>query len=151
MTTLYAAVRTALSGDGALAALATGGVHDHVTVGRKGLTRETLMTSGQVAIRPGVYLNWTTDNPWGDHDATLKAARAFVEVFFYEDAGYATIKAMRERVKALLRYNPVTYDEPGGEFCHDILWRGDLTGMFDDALDVCMERSRYEVILTRSV
>lgn len=149
MATMKEAVRAVLTGDATLMALATGGVHDHDTVGRRGLTRETLMTAGVVAIKPAIYINWTTEAPFGVRQATLQAERLFFEVYFYQDSGYATIVSMRKRVKALLNYQPTQYNSPANEWMHDIRWAGDLLEMKDEELGgVSMERTRYEVLVT---
>ena len=143
------AVRAVLTGDDTLMALATGGVHDGDTLGRRGLTREDLAVDGQVQINPGIKITWTTENPFGVRQETLQAERLFFAVYFYQHSGYATIGSMRRRVRALLEYEPVQYDDPANKWMHDILWRGDLLEMKDDELGgVSMENTRYEVLVT---
>lgn len=148
MTTLQDALKAALTGDGALSALATGGVHDDDSAGRDGMRRELLMVAGEVAIRPGVYVHWASDVPFGDHQATLSVRRVFCEVYYFQDDGYSVIRQMRARVRDLLEYRRVMFDDPPGVINHDILWRGDVTGQFDDEMKCSMERTRYELLVS---
>jgi len=149
MATMQATLKAVLTGDATLMALATGGVYDGDSVGRRGLTRETLATAGQVAIDPAIYINWVTDTPYGVRQEVLQARRVFAEIYFYQDTGYATVRAMRQRVRELLEYEPVQYDDPASERMRDIFWRGDIVERKDESLsDVSMEQSQYEILIT---
>jgi len=151
MTTLREAVKAVLVADATLTALATGGVHDMDSVGHKGLTRETLMVSGQVAIRPGIYIVWSSVVPFGEAQATIRANRVFFEIYFYQDTGFAVCSQARKRVKVLLNYKTVVPDAPADEWCHQIMWAGDVVGVRDDRMSASMERSRYQAIVTEGV
>lgn len=151
MTTLREAVKAVLVGDATLTALATGGVHDMDSVGHEGLTRKTLMVSGQVEIRPGIYIVWSSVVPFGKAQATIRANRVFFEVYFYQDTGFDVCEQMRKRVKELLNYQTVTPNEPADEWCHQFIWAGDVVGVRDDRMSASMERSRYQAIVTEGV
>jgi hypothetical protein len=151
MTTIREAVRTVLITDVTLMALATGGVHDDDSLdNRNGLTPEALQAADSPIIRPGVYIRWTTSDPFGLNDATLNAERAFFEVYFYQHEGYDVITAMRDRVKRLLHQQRVNYDTPANQYCYAIIWAGDVLTMKDrEMAGASMERTRYEVHLRR--
>lgn len=125
---------------------ATGGVHDNYSVGRDGLTRKVIADNNVAPIKPAVYLNWSNGVPFGVVQRKLKAERLFVDVYFYQDDGYDVIRTMRGAVRALLEYARFDVDEG---WIADIFWRGDITGMFDDELRCCMERTSYEILLVR--
>lgn len=151
MTTIREAIVEVLDDDATLAALATGGIYQVSTVGREGLTRKMLLGSG-VAINPAVYVVWSTDVPYQQDNRLLRGQNLFFYVYFYQDTGYDVCKQMRERVKALLEYQPVQYDDPADEHMHDLFWRGDMVGEIDESLgDASMERSRYQALYTRRV
>ncbi len=151
MTTIRAAVRARLTGDATLVALATGGIHDEDSLNNEnGLTPEALQTTNSPIIRPGIYIGWTTSDPFGVNDATLHAERAFLEVYYYQQVGYATITAMRDRVKVLLHQQRVTFDEPANQYCNAMIWAGDVLNQKDEEMaGASMERSRYEVHIRR--
>lgn len=148
MTTLQDAVKGQLEGYIPLSVLAEGGIHDDESAGRDGMRRELLMVAGEVAIRPGIYIHWPSDVPFGEHQATLGVRRVFCEIYFYQDNGYTTVREMRRLVRGLLEYGRVTFDDPPGQFNHDILWRGDVTGQYDDAMKCSMERTRFELLVS---
>lgn len=147
MSSLHQAIYDRLSSDSTLASLATGGVHDAESVGRRGLTRAALAGSSTVPIEPALYLHWPTAVPMGGGEVGLQVERVFLEVYAYQDRGYTATGAMRERVMALLHRQQVTLDDG---WCFLILWRGDVCQQHDEALGgVSMERSRYEVQVGR--
>jgi len=147
-TTLHQAVKTLLSGDATLAALATGGIHDPDSLGRPGLELADLC-AGTPVIHPAVFIRWTTEAPFSA--VILKARSVFAEVYFYQDQGYDTIRQMRERVFALLHQKRVpTMDAPAGDYLYAFVWAGDVLQQSDDSLGgASMERSRYEGHLIR--
>lgn len=151
MTTIREAVRAVLTGDATLVALATGGIHDDDSLdNRNGLTPQALQAAGSPLIRPGIYIGWTTSDPFGVHDATLHAERGFLEVYFYQHEGYDVITTMRDRVKRLLHQQRVNFDTPANQYNHAILWAGDVLNMKDEEMaGASMERSRFEVHIRR--
>jgi hypothetical protein len=147
-TTLKQALKTLLSGDATLIALATGGVHDPDSLGRQELELKDVTATNSPLVRPAVFIRWTTEDPMDV--AVINAVRAFVEIYFYQDAGYATCQQMRERTWSLLHQKRVTFDYPTGWRMTAFIWAGDVIHMQDDSLGgASMERSRYEVHLTR--
>lgn len=149
MTTVQQALKTALSGDVTLAALATGGIHDLASLGRQQL-EITDLTSGTPIIRPAVLIRWTTQTPFSA--AVLKARRGFVELYYYDDSanGYATIRSMRERVFALLHRQTVTITEPTNDYVWRFSWAGVVEEQTDESLGgAAMERDRYEYFVTK--
>ncbi len=148
MTTLQAATRALLTGDTTLAALATGGIHDPESLGRQELELKDVTASGSPLVKPAVFLRWTTQDPMSA--TALRAVRGFVEAYFYQDTGYATIQQMRQRVWQLLDQQRVTVTEPSGVRHCAFVWAGDVIEQQDDSLGgASMERSRYEVHYTR--
>jgi hypothetical protein len=147
-TTLKQALKTLLSGDATLAALATGGVHDPDSLGRQELELKDICATNSPLARPAVFIRWTTEDPF---DVTaINAVRAFVEIYFFQDKGYATCQQMREQTWTLLHQKRLTFDYPAGWHLGVFIWAGDVLQMQDDSLGgASMERSRYEVHLTR--
>lgn len=147
MSHLHQAIYTLLHDDSTLGSLATGGVHDAESVGRRGLTRAALAGSNSVPIQPALYLHWPNAVPFGGGEVGVQAERVYLEVYAYQDTGYAATQAMRARVMALLHRQRVTLEEG---WCFIILWRGDVTQQRDEGLGgVSMERSRYEMQVGR--
>lgn len=147
MTSLYQAIYDHLSADTTLSSLATGGLYDWAQVGRRGLTRATLTANDTVPIQPALFLHWSSATPFGGGEVGVAAQRVFFEVYFYQDSGYASIDAMRQRVMTLLHRQQLALNDG---WCFLILWRGDVRQQQDEALGgVSMERSRYEVHIGR--
>ncbi len=149
MTTMQEAIRLALADDVAFAALASGGVFDGETVGRRGMTRKLLTTDDVVRMQPGVYLTWVTNDPMGQAQQTIGAQNYFFDLYCYQDSGYLITGAMRKRAYEILNYTPVEFDDPADEIMRDIVWAGDVTGQRDDDMGgAAMERSSYQVIVS---
>lgn len=149
MTTRLGAVVAVLNGDSALMALATGGVFSSETVGERGMTRDLIAVADQVAVRPAVYVNASTTVPFGTAQRKLGAERSWIEIFFYASER-TVIWQMRERVRMLLEYQPVQFDEPAGYWTADIFWQGDVLDMVDEAMGhVMFDRSRYQILSKR--
>lgn len=147
-TTLKQALKARLSGDATLAAIAMGGVHDPESLGRQELELKDITAINSPLIKPAVFIRWTTEDPF-DVPA-INAVRAFVEIYFFQDKGYASCQSMRERVWLLLHQQRVSFDAPAGWHLGVFIWAGDVLQMQDDSLGgASMERSRYEVHLTR--
>lgn len=141
MTTLKAALKSKLTGDTALMALAVGGVFDAESVGREGLTLDDL-TSGTPLVKAAVFLRWSTAGPISAR--AIQAREVFVEIYVYQHSGYDTCRKMRDRLFALLDGARVAYDDPAGEWLFELRWAGDVTEQRDDSLGgASMERSRY--------
>lgn len=149
MTTIQEAIRLALADDPAFVALASGGVFDGETVGRRGMTRALLTTDDVVKIKPGVYLTWVTNDPMGQAQKTIGAINLFFDLYCYQDSGYLITSAMRKRAYEILNYTPVEFDVPADEIMRDIIWAGDVIGQHDDDMGgAAMERSSYQVVIS---
>jgi len=148
MSTLSAA-KAILEADATLLAIATGGVWDFDETGRLGLSR-TLTPAAFDAnglVKPCVLLKLrssTPDHVLQDDAGQYSSLVEMLEVWFYEDTGYAHIETMRERVYALLHAQQLT-----GTFA--VYWAGDVRDQRDIELDASVERSQYQVYRGRSV
>lgn len=141
MTTLHEAVLDLFENDATFAALATGGVFDVDTLGRQELELGDI-TSGTPIVQPALLIRWTTDAPWGPD--SLNGHRPFVELYFYQDTGYTTTEAMRQRAYELLDRQRVTFNEPASDYVFEFRWAGDVIQQQDDSLGgASMERSRF--------
>lgn len=147
-TTLAAAVRALFTGDAAFATLATGGVHDAESLGRQGLELKDVQSGSSPLAQPALFIRWTTEAPYSG--LALQARQVFCELYFYQHAGYDTIRQMRQRAFELLHQQRVSFDDPSGDYLFAFYWAGDVKEQVDDSLaGASFERSRYEGILTR--
>jgi hypothetical protein len=150
MTTVEEAIRQTLENDAELMAVAVAGVHDASTVGRNGMTVDYLKNDDDPQIHPGIYIKWSSIQPWPEAEATLQASRGFLEVYFYQEMRFDCIQTMRRRVLELLHHQRVEIDEPAGDYVCEIIWAGDTLNQVDEAMaGVSFERSRYSVVMTR--
>ena len=145
MADFYTELKTLLKADGALGAL-TSIILDDEDVGHDGLQRKDLLASASaVSISPAIFIKGSTRVAWSE--LLFNAERIYLEIFFYEETGYTTCLAMRDRVLTLLHRQQVTFDTG---FCLEMYWLSDVTNSFDEALgNVSMWRSRYEARITR--
>lgn len=153
MSTLAGVTIGALKVDNALTALATGGIWDADStapdggkVGYRGMRNELMMTAGDPVRKPAIYLSWSTDVPFGVAQRSLGAQHAYVEVYYYQDNGYDIIRKMSARVRQLLAYKRFQFTEPADYWVYDIFWAGDVLNQVDVGLNVCFERSRYQIL-----
>lgn len=145
MTTFFQAVKAALIADVTLGTLTTI-IKDDDDVPQDGLKRRDLLASASSPnISPAIFIKWRTNLPF---DALIFSEElVFFETYFYQQKGYTTCEAMRNRVLALLHQQAIQFD---GGFCMEIYWVGDVRRSYDGALGgVSMERSRYEARITR--
>lgn len=151
MTTLRQAVLSRLTGDATLVALATGGIDDDDSLNNQhGLTLEDITSPTSPIIQPAVFVEWVSADPFGVHDKTLHAERLFLVVYFWQDTGYGTISAMKDRVKRLLHQQRVSYDTPANQYCYAMLWVGDVLDQKDPEMGgASLEWSRFEVHIRR--
>jgi len=138
--------KTILEADATLLALATGGIYDFDETGRMGINRTntpTAFTNG--IIKPCLLLKLRTSVPFGDiadDAARTTGARDMLEIWGYEDSGYATIKSMLARVYTLLQGKQL-----GGFVCR---WALDIQPTRDIEMDANVERSDYAIFWLRS-
>lgn len=123
MADLRAIVKTALSGDGALAALLTGGFLDASDLSRDGGgINEAPKESDNVRIKPFCITRWRESNELLP-DA-LSPEGETIEIYVYGDKGYDTIDPALTRIfRVLHKFNPVPDDR---DFAH--FWRTHISG-----------------------
>lgn len=149
MAELQAATLSALVADATLSALATGGVYDAQTLGRKELEISDLQVGTNPMIQPAVFIRWTTETPMPPD--VIEVYDAYCEIFFYQHEGYDIIRQMRARVYELLHRNRVTIDGPGPAYHFGFNWAGSVLESEDESLaGASMERDRYQSDLIRS-
>ncbi len=142
------AAKAILEADATLLATATGGVWSFDETGRLGLSRTLTPAAFDSTgrIKPCVLLKVRSRGPFGgiaDGGSQFVATREVLEVWLYEDTGYANIDIMRDRVFTLLHNVQLS-----GSFA--CLWEWDVRGARDTDLDASVERSDYAVIGKRS-
>ncbi len=146
---ILSTVKALIEADATLLATATGGVWDYDETGRMGPSRTTTPTAfdGYGRIKPCVLLKTRDRVPDGalvDDADQLTSYRQILEVWLYEDKGYANIDTMADRVYALLHGKRLS-----GTF--HVAWTGDLRpGQRDLDLDTNLQRSDYLIRATRS-
>lgn len=146
MSDTLANAKTLLEADATLLALATGGVWDFDETGRMGLGRTNTtaaFTDGK--IKPCVLLKLRSSVPFGeiaDDAAQIVSARDMLEVWAYQDIGYATIKSMLDRVYTLLQGKQL-----GGFSCR---WAGDIQPLRDIDMDANVQRRDFAVVFLMS-
>lgn len=131
-----------------LVAIATGGIWDWDATGRLGINRSNAATttaySGGI-IKPCLLLKMRTDLPFGavaDDAEQVTGARAMLEVWAYQDNGYATIKSMLNKVYSLWQGKRL-----GGYVCR---WAGDFELPHDTDMDANVTRADYAVTYLRT-
>lgn len=142
------AIKTILEADATLLATATGGVWDFDETGQKGLSRTLTPAAFDAAgvIKPCILIRQRSETPAGglaDDAAQYVSTSQVVELWIYQDRGYATIETMRQRCFVLLHGRQVT-----GAFV--VRWAGDVRSGRDIDIDAFVERSDYQVIARRS-
>lgn len=148
MTTTLANAKTLLEADATLLALATGGIWDWDETGRMGINRSnTLTTAAWIngIIKPCLLLKLRSSVPFGeiaDDAAKLVSVREMLEVWAYQDSGYATIKSMLDRVYTLLQGTQL-----GGFSCR---FANKIQPPRDIEMDASVERDDYAVIAMKS-
>ena len=155
MADLYAATKAYLKADAALvtAVGSAAQIKDDDDVGPEGLKIEDLYGSTP-RVSNTIYLNWSTQTPISRGPQLAFGASSgeqgvsvFLEVYFYQNKGYAAIEAMRKRVTKLLHQQRVSIDT---DYLYNFIWRGDLLRQSDQALGGArMERTRFEGVYLR--
>ena len=146
---ILSTVKALLEADATLLATATGGVWDYDETGRMGINRTTTKAAfdSDKRIKPCVLLKTRDRVPDGalaDDASQLLSYRQILEVWLYEDTGYANIDTMADRVYVLLHGKRIS-----GTF--HVAWTGDLRpGQRDLDLDANLQRADYLIRATRS-
>lgn len=134
-----AVLKAVLESDAAFMALATGGVHTAVEIGRKD-TPAAFDANNE--ILPCCLIKFETTTPVAPY---THSARAFVVFIFYQRSGFAAVDSMRQRVYALL--HDICID---GLSAWSVRLADDSPDMEDPATDWAMLFSRYELIIDRT-
>lgn len=128
------AIAQALQADAPLMALLQGGVYS-VTQITPGMDEPNPFDADGRMMPSALVRSETTatDGPQGIYD------RAFVVVFFYDFAGYATIDEAAERARAVLHRRYI------GDGSYEVRHVDDVSDQYDDTILAYMHRSRYQV------
>lgn len=149
MSSSLSSAKTILEADVTLLALATGGIYDWDETGRMGINRTNSTTSAAFSsgiIQPCLLLKLSVSAPFGeiaDDAAAITGARDVLQVWAYQDSGYATITSMLDRVFTLLQGQQL-----GGFVCRWL--RKVQPSIRDIEMDANMEHDDYEVFWKRS-
>lgn len=115
MPTLRETIKTTLTDDPALTALVSAAhIYDAATLPRDGLSAASApRLSGGVRLAPHIKLRWRDAVDHQTAVRTLAPERATLEIYAYQDAGYATVEAVLRRCKDLLHDRYLTPDDYG--------------------------------------
>lgn len=149
MTANLDAAKAILEADATLLVIATGGIYSWDETGRMGINRTNAATSAAFSsgiIQPCVLLKLSSSVPFGDiadDSLHLTGARDMLEVWAYQDNGYATIKSMLDRAFTLLQGQRL-----GGAACR---WQMKVQpSIRDKDMDANVEYDRYAVFYIKS-
>lgn len=145
--TAISAIKTVLEADATLLATATGGVWDYDETDRQGLNRTTAPAAFDASqnIKPCVLLKLRSSIPDGqlaDAAGQVASVRETIEVWLYQDRGYADIETMGLRIYALLQEQQLP-----GTFL--VTWQGALRAGRDIGIDANIERNDYLAVTIR--
>lgn len=102
------AVLAADTGAGGVATLLTGGIYDWDETGRLGISRDNTATADAFdtngKVKPCALLKTRSEQPDGpiDDPAPAQSVREMLELYLYQDDGYATIESAADRAWSLL-------------------------------------------------
>lgn len=122
---------TRLQADTTLMTLLTGGVHAATEISRQ---NTPTAFDANAEIRPCALVKVSGDVQTGPY---ATSARAAIEVYFYQRAGYDTIETAMARTLTLLNRVRVS------THVWDVQWSDDISEQVDDALMSSMAMSRY--------
>lgn len=132
------AVADIMRADAPLMALLAGGVFDNAQIVPGMAEPHPFDEVGRVRPSALVRLETTAnDGPGAIFD------RAFVVVFFYDQAGYEVIDQALDRARALLHRRYI------GDGAYEARHVDDVSDQYDDAILAYMHRSRYQVVRYR--
>lgn len=138
---MLTAIHAMLSGDATLLATLTGGVYQTPEISRQ--TTPAAFDANKELL-PCALVKASTAAPYGPHQ---QSGQLFVQVYFYERHGYASIETARRRVYALLHRSQLT--PVSGDGCYDIRHAGDVLGQQDSVLGSAMIVSRFVATIQR--
>lgn len=105
---LEQAVRDHLAADAALSALLKGGIYDAPEMDRDNWTLQNVQRAPSGRLLPFAVLRWGGDVPGGGLNTS---GRVTLDVWLYEDSGFANIRPAMERVRELLHLRSFSTDE----------------------------------------
>lgn len=145
MATLREAVKALLAGDGALAALLTGGVLDADALPMDGGGVGSLpLAADGMSVRPFAVLRWRGANP---REIVAVTERRTLEVYVYQERGYGVIEQAKRRIKSLLIRQRVSADDAGIAMFHWLQDMGELPA--EEFGNLACEMSRFYVDYVR--
>lgn len=130
-------LKLSLTGNPAVMALLTGGVHSDTRISRQ-TTPTAFDANGE--IKPCALVKAGVETPSGPHH---RGSRAFVEVYLYQYAGYAAIRAARDLIYTLW------HEQRSGAGVWQMFSTDDVNDQLDDALKCSLIVSRYMVVRRR--
>lgn len=130
-------LRLSLTGNPAVMALLTGGVHSDTLISRQ-TTPTAFDDNGE--IQPCALVKTGVETPSGPHH---RGSRAFVEVYLYQYTGYAAIRAARDLIYTLW------HEQRIGTGVWQMFSTDDVNDQLDDALKCSLIVSRYMVVRRR--
>lgn len=134
-------VKDLLAMDAVLIAILTGKVYAGAEIS-KTLTPGAFDDVNRVKPCALVKLGTATSiGPFG-----IGAEGEMIEIYNYEQDGYANIDAAIAREKTLLDRKAVALL---AGFCYEIRWTGDVRDLVDPVLDCSMSISRYRAVILR--
>lgn len=115
MPSLRQTIKTILTDDAALTALVSAAhIYDTDALPRDGLSAAAApRLSGGVRLAPHIKLRWRDAVDHQPSARTLAPERATLELYAYQDTGYATVEAALQRCKELLHDQYLTPDDRG--------------------------------------
>lgn len=134
-------IRALLAADPMLASILTGDVHTEVEISRT-LT-PTAFDEETQEILPCALVKLPTEQPAGPIHT---GSRLFLEVYFYQRAGYDAIDQAKDRVYVLLHRQRINY--PATRMW-EIRHTDDVSDQEDQALLCSLALSRYEILRNR--
>lgn len=137
MATLHSAVEAVI--EAAAGTTLTGGIYSAEEMDRGNVTLETVQRDGDGRILPFGVLRWRGDIPGGGLHIS---GRVFLEIWLYEDSGYAHIREARHAIRKALHRRYFTTDD---ETSVKGRWVGDLGELTADELGgASMDRVRIQ-------
>lgn len=125
MATLRETVKETLADDPTLAAILTGGVEDSEDRGQDGGGADHAPRGVDgVTILPHAVIRWRASNLLPPQQ--IGAEEGTVEVYVYDDTGYATIESAISRIKALLNDEYLQVDDRDLAHLRQIYVSGEL-------------------------
>lgn len=125
MSNLSDAFKAVLSGDATLVTLLPGGVFDSndTPQDQGGADFTPRMTDG-VRVKPHTIIRWRSSQEM--EPVTVRAESQNVEIYIYQDTGYATIDSAVSRIKTLLHMQLINADDRDLAYTRQTFVSGEL-------------------------